>query len=258
MNFRELPPSEVLAPQLREWFASEIGQELLAAERSAVERILPTLFGYYMAQIGVDSQVQMFDACPIRHKFVLAGQLELGLPASSLVCRADSLPLDGNSLDAVMLHHALDFAANPHQVLREAARVVRPGGHIVIVGFNPLSSWGISRSLCLRRKVVPWNGHFISQRRLSDWLGLLELTEVKVLSDYFQFPFQRRSWRRRSGFMSALNSQGQSGYGAFTVLLARKDVVGITPIKQEFRKRRLINIPVPEPTARGHHVRDGQ
>ena len=47
----------------------------------------------------------------------------------------EELPLEHNSCDVVVLHHALDFAQSPHQVLREAARILRPGGHLILLGF---------------------------------------------------------------------------------------------------------------------------
>ncbi len=45
------------------------------------------------------------------------------------------LALDAGSFDAAVLHHVLHFADDPAAVLVEAARVLRPGGHLVIIDF---------------------------------------------------------------------------------------------------------------------------
>lgn len=45
------------------------------------------------------------------------------------------LPFDEKSFDLVVLHMVLHFAERPHDAVREAARVLRPGGQFLIVDF---------------------------------------------------------------------------------------------------------------------------
>ncbi len=47
------------------------------------------------------------------------------------------LPLADQSADAVIMHQVLHFLADPQPVLREAARVLAPGGRLLIVDFAP-------------------------------------------------------------------------------------------------------------------------
>lgn len=47
------------------------------------------------------------------------------------------LPWPGPSFDAVTIHQVLHFADDPGRVIGEAARVLRPGGRIVIADFAP-------------------------------------------------------------------------------------------------------------------------
>jgi ArsR family transcriptional regulator len=47
------------------------------------------------------------------------------------------LPLQGASFDAVVIHQVLHYADRPARVIAEAARVLRPGGSLVIVDFAP-------------------------------------------------------------------------------------------------------------------------
>lgn len=47
------------------------------------------------------------------------------------------LALPGASFDAVIIHQVLHYAERPDEAVREAARVLRPGGRLVIVDFMP-------------------------------------------------------------------------------------------------------------------------
>jgi ArsR family transcriptional regulator len=48
-----------------------------------------------------------------------------------------ALPLDGNSVDAAVIHQVLHFADEPQKAIQEAARVLKPGARLVIVDFAP-------------------------------------------------------------------------------------------------------------------------
>ncbi len=251
MNFQQPPQTRQLLPAIREWFDTPIGQELLDIERKLLEQVLPTLFGYHLLQIGVDSRQPMFGSSPVPHRILLGPSLELGMDKRSIIARSDELPVQSDAIDLVLLHHALDFAENPHQTLREAARVLRPGGYLVSVSFNPASLWGIYRRLT-RRRQVPWLGHFIRHGRLQDWLSLLELTEVRSLSGCYGPPFESTRSRERGAWLRALVQRAPGQAGGVLVIVARKDIPGVTPLGQRWR-RRLISLPViePKPTARG-------
>lgn len=49
------------------------------------------------------------------------------------VADAEQLPFAGGSFDAVLVFHTLTYAERPARVLAEAARVLRPGGRLVVL-----------------------------------------------------------------------------------------------------------------------------
>src|SRR5690606_13995139 len=115
---------------------------------------LQDLFGYHLLQLSMSPQLDLSDSSRISHRFSLNP-----LPGSSnakLAALADfsQLPLAEESIDVALLHHVLDFSESPHQLLRETARVLIGRGHLVILGFNPLSLFGSYR----------WFARFVSRK----------------------------------------------------------------------------------------------
>lgn len=47
----------------------------------------------------------------------------------------DALPLANETADCVVLHHLLHFAHTPDRTVREAARLLRPGGRLLVIDF---------------------------------------------------------------------------------------------------------------------------
>lgn len=53
----------------------------------------------------------------------------------------EELPLPDSSIDRVLMVHALEFAENPRETLKELWRVLAPGGRLVIVVPNRRGVW---------------------------------------------------------------------------------------------------------------------
>lgn len=110
----------------------------------------------------------------------------------TLVARVDELPFQTRTLDGVVLHHALERVADPRTALREVARVLAPGGRLLICGFNPWSAYGLRR---LYAKIFPdalSDNRFVNPLRLFDWLTLLGF-ELELAPFYtgFRLPTAR-------------------------------------------------------------------
>lgn len=234
-------PQVDLQADFRAWFGSELGRELLTAERELVARILPDLFGYHALQIGQALPENLLCSSRIRHRCVLAQALPEVDGLSPLRALPEQLPFARDSLDLVFLPHALDAAASPHALLREAARVLIPEGHMLILGCNPWSLWGLWRLFRWRRQ--PWLQRPLSPQRLADWLALLDLEVVGLESAGFVPPLAHATIRRRLTWLEALGRRFWAQGGAAYVLLARKRVSCITPLDT----RRLRALPTPAP-----------
>lgn len=165
--------------------------------------------------------------CMVRSR--LYGSVQPGRPLTDIPvmqCSYDELPVPNNSLDALVLHHALETAADPRSVLREAARTIAPGGRLIVCAFNPLSLWGLRRSFA-RFAPDAFNGlHLVTTFRLLDWLALLGF-EVQGGLRYLQYglPFHRECGRVSAGAAGSEDT-GAEDNGLQAMLKRRRVPIG--------------------------------
>lgn len=239
-----------------EWFASPLGQQMLAKERSLCDQILPDMFGYHLIQMGYGKPHWLCESSPIHHRvYVSEKQTTKDMPM--LVSGLDDLALATDSVDVALLHHSLDFALYPQRVLREVSRVVIPGGKIVIVGFNPWSLWGIWRLAKSQSPKVPWCARFLSPYRLSDWLNVLDLHLDGLESTHFGLPTTRSSVQSIDSWLNNLGQRWWDHLGAVYVLVATKRVSRLIPVRPRMIPAKPTLIPIPlktQPTSRNIHA----
>ncbi len=86
---------------------------------------------------GVEPGGEIFDTSAAAARELLQAN---GLdPARILNAKGEALPFDDNSFDIVYSSNVLEHVDSPSQVLREAVRVLRPGGTLQIICPNYLS-----------------------------------------------------------------------------------------------------------------------
>lgn len=157
---------------MQRWFETPAGQTTLAAERAAC-RTLPSAPGFRLVHLGMAPDHGLVECFPQQCRSSLA---VAAAPGADAVVSFTDLPLPTDTLDVMVLHHVLDFAQSPHQVLAEAARTLRPGGRLILVGFDPWSPFGMAHWLVSPlRKASVWRHNSLRRSRLVDWLALLGL-----------------------------------------------------------------------------------
>jgi SAM-dependent methyltransferase len=242
--------------QLQRWYGSPLGQRLQQREKAVLDQVLPNLFGFHLLQVGQPAAGDLLSASRIVHRMVMeeVGPLRGGaqqMGTERFRGRSEQLAVASDSIDVLLLPHTLEFVGRPHEVLREAERVLIPEGHLVVLGFNPWSLFGFRRLLGGWRETSPWCGHFYSTLRLKDWLALLGFDTVLVQHYFFRPPLQHDGIMRRLGVMERGGERFWSPFGGAYLLVAKKRVATLTPIKPRWRsRRRLISVSPVEPTAR--------
>ncbi|WP_371189279.1 methyltransferase domain-containing protein [Thalassotalea maritima] len=199
-------------------------------------------FGYHMLKLGqLSSQIESQQA-KIPHQINVC---ESPLVAD-VVAEIDDLPFVQQSIDLCLLTLQLEYAVDPHHILREADRVLIANGYMVIAGINPWSLAGVNKLIPYRRQQLPWQGRFFTPMRVKDWLNLLG---YEIVDDQrILFSGLHNKQRDDRWWFKKLQTIGQSYLPLFCsvyVIVAKKRVQPLTPIRPKWQLRhkfRPINV----------------
>ncbi|WP_188761050.1 ArsR/SmtB family transcription factor [Sandarakinorhabdus glacialis] len=113
---------------------SALGDEQLGAlvdVGTGTGRMIELLGGQASAALGIDRSPEMLR--------LARGRIEASGLRNAEVRRGDMYALPGGdgSADTVVLHQVLHFADDPASVIGEAARLLAPGGRLLVVDFMP-------------------------------------------------------------------------------------------------------------------------
>ncbi len=235
------------------WWQTPQGQHLLAWERAQVSACVADVFGFHAVQLGA-GQLDALSANRMPNRWLLRTQAEPdGLPPAlaagahpyphahpqphwAAVCDPAALPFPEDTLDLLVMPHTLEQSADPHTALREAERVLRPEGRVVITGLNPCSLWALRQQraqgwerLGLRRlaeaaQYLPRSGDGIGYWRLRDWLRLLDFEVESVRFGCYEPAVQSARWLARWRWTNALGARWWPVLGAAYCVVAVKRV----------------------------------
>lgn len=192
-----------------------------------------TLFGHYLIKLG-----SLSAHLPMQSR--IREQYSVGFfESADLRAQMTALPFQENSVDAALLVHVLEYADDPHEILREVDRMLRADGYIVLALTNPWSPTVLARLWPHKRNPGLLNSRLFSKGRVMDWLDLMHYEIMD--SGYFaagapmaiaQNPERGWAWLLRHW------PSGRAGY----YLIARKRSWPITPIRLQKARRQSTEI----------------
>jgi hypothetical protein len=217
------------------WFQSPLGALLERQEAGVLLPALEGAVGLHALQVGAwGARGDWLAACRAQRRTLLAAAgTHIG---PHVVAELDQWPVQSDMVDTVLLPHTLDFAADPHAIVREAVRVLVGEGQLMVLGFAPLGTW--YQAGRLRREPLPTQGaRPIGAGQLRDWLRVLGCETVAVGPCLSGLP----SARVMGGRLETLLANAGPRYwpwacGAY-LLQARKQVPSMTAIRLRWQRR---------------------
>lgn len=255
--FRAKPPRYPTS-----WDDFPAGEHIRDAVNTVCSDYAERIFGYHFAKLGSLSAEINLNTSPIRHHInqvpfdnqfgcqsddntasinttdnnVASSQSQDESRESTIsrentiVGQSHSLPFSENSIDGFLLANELDFAQDPHEILREVDRVITQNGYVIISGFNPLSLAGIAKFLPVKRGNILHDARFFTSYRIKDWLQLLGFEIVEQRQVLFSTLFFQQRWKGAAKLQHYLASY-LPWCSAVYVILAKKRVIPMTAIK---------------------------
>lgn len=203
------------------WLRSARGKRQLELERQELKRVLPEVFGRHMLQIGSWGRGdELLQSTETLHRAVIGTVSDFGAQA---LATPEQLPVASKSVDGVVLPHTLEFTHAPHNVLREAARVLTDRGRLFVVGFNPLGGWVMRQRLGLGYRAFPPPSSYYGIGRLQDWLELLDFEVAEVRRFGVGFPWLASRSQNQTWSLGSLLAPFAESY----LLVAKKRVLPV-------------------------------
>ena len=242
--------------KLQHWTETALGQSLIRDEAQQLAVLLNKLYGPIGIHLGVHGfRTFMQHSSTVHHVFAIdpasqAGEIN---PDIVVACSAEAMPFDAKSVSVLLLPHVLEFSPDPHLVLRESARALVPEGHLVLMGFNPYSLWGLRQVLGRLTDApgsVPWSGQFFSLARVKDWISVLGFEVISGSSTFYLPPIKSETIRSKLQFWQKAGARWWPICAAVYILVARKREIGMTPIVPRWKKKKRLTPGLVEPVTR--------
>jgi hypothetical protein len=217
----------------KHWDLLSQGNNVQQELEKALAPILERIFGYYLVKLGNLSCEMDTRACPIRNQFCLS---KTTITQSNVNAESCVLPLQNNSVDAFLLAAELDFAQDPHQIIREIDRAITSNGHVVIAGFNPFSLAGVIKYLPINRKNILHEGRFFTAARIKDWLQLLDFEIIQQEQVIYSALFMNSCLNQGSRFQD-YSKRFLPWFSSMYVIVARKREVPLSAIRPSWKTK---------------------
>jgi SAM-dependent methyltransferase len=244
-NFLEPLPADAASPivRLSEFLRSPPGRYVLDWEQQQLDAAVADIFGYHALQLGLpEIDALRENRMPLR--FCASDRLPDAVARDgggrvAVITRYEELPFATHSIDLVVMPHVLEFAEEPHQVLREVDRVLVPEGQIVLTGFNPMSLWGLRQAMARlgMQPFLPREGQFIALPRIKDWMKLLSFEVSRGRYGCYSPWARSEKWLARWRFMEKAGDRWWPVLGSVYLVTAIKRVRGMRLVGPAWKRR---------------------
>lgn len=223
---------------LNDWFISEQGQYVAEALTLQLKNIAPLFARGIALQLGLCGKSPWLKDISSEHTWFSTPCLEV--PGATFIASSHRLPLHRSSIDTVIAPLVQELFTQDKAPFDEIDRVLSAMGHIVFLGINPMSLWGLL--LCAHR--LPFLGPAgmrpVSPLTLKNAFLNRGYQQVYFESFYEVPPFRHERWIKRSLFLNEAGKLISLLPSGFYCLVMQKYQACPPEIKQRDRDEPLL------------------
>lgn len=219
-----------------EWLTTGLGSDLLSAEQALFTGVAEGVFGEFGLQLGCWGPLNAFTSTMRTQRTGVV--VSRPVQGASLVSAPHQLAVQSDSVDFLLLPHTLDRCDRPQATLREAARVLRSDGQLVILAFKPGGLWGLRR-LWPGTTYPPATQQLIAERHLTDWLELLDFRIMARQRYFFRWPWQQAA-RNSNNTYQNWGERFWPELAACYLLRAQKRLQTLTPVRPAWSRPKRV------------------
>ncbi len=220
------------ATHLEKFYNSPLGQLTKEAVRPHLSEIWPATkgdsvvgYGYCLPYLGLfdGESERILSFMPSLLGVLPWPTKKLPLKNKSLLVEEALWPLSDKSVDRLLICHALEYSQDPITILKEAFRVLKESGELVVVTPNRRGAWAQTTTTPLGYG-TPYTGH-----QLYDILELAGFSPLRPRYCLYTPPTDKKITRNLSSTLEKYGSMFSRKLGGLVVFPAHKKVHAVIP-----------------------------
>jgi hypothetical protein len=223
---------------LDDWFNSPQGCHVSKEMSQQLSVVQDILSGVTLLQLGVCGAHPWLDVLDFRRKWLLTPCIDV--PDATFITSLKRLPLERNSVDCVIAPLTIEAFERDKNPLDEIDRVLKPMGHAVFFGINPLSLWGLSLKSHHLACFGDYKATLTSSIFLKQALLMRGYRQCLLETFYYIPPVKRASWIHHLTFLNEMGKMIAPCPAGFYCLVVQKYQHVSPTLLQRSKKQRFI------------------
>ncbi len=221
---------------LDDWFQTAVGQHVTNALAEPLKRA--HLSGDVLLQLGLCGENALLGVP--RFKQIYSATPCVDLTRASLITALNALPIQQHQVDCVFAPLLTELFGLHKSPLDEIDRVLRPMGHVVLLGINPLSLWGLAA--CMQR-LSGFRGvslHLHTHLRVKRALEARGYQLKSLETCYYVPPFRSERLIKQCLFLNEMGKMMALFPAGFYCLIMQKYTPSMLDVAQRTRRVPLL------------------